>query len=262
MTLVQLTIAQPCSESWAAMTPTATGRHCAACAKTVIDFTHLSDAEILEQLARAGRGGACGRFRAGQLQRPLQPVVVPPAARWRAWLAAAAAVWGLRESAGVAARAQVPTEQRAVPAPAAWQDMRRNDYEGAGPAPAVVRGIVVDAATGEALPGVSVLIHGTTIGTATNMAGEFSLTIPADRRADASLTIDIIYLGYDRQTKSLADFAAGQPLRLQMALDTRVLGGIGMEVVVAPLKMPPAPWHPRRFYYWSKYWLTRPFRSY
>ncbi|MEJ7662873.1 MAG: hypothetical protein WKG07_26620 [Hymenobacter sp.] len=72
---------QPCPESWAAMTPTATGRHCAACAKTVVDFSRMSDGEILAFLARHASahspGKLCGRVAAPQLGRPLQPLSWP-----------------------------------------------------------------------------------------------------------------------------------------------------------------------------------------
>ncbi|MDQ2793387.1 MAG: hypothetical protein M3Y12_05195, partial [Bacteroidota bacterium] len=60
-----LIIPQPCPESWDAMSPTDMGRHCAACAKTVVDFTLKTDAEILAHLAGAVAGRTCGRFAAG-----------------------------------------------------------------------------------------------------------------------------------------------------------------------------------------------------
>ena len=89
---VSLTIPQPCHQSWSAMTPATAGRHCAACEKTVVDFTLKTDAEILAFLAGAARGRTCGRFTAGQLERPLQrPAPAAPSGRWRAWLAAAVA---------------------------------------------------------------------------------------------------------------------------------------------------------------------------
>jgi len=252
--VTQLTLTQPCPESWAAMTPAATGRHCAACVKTVVDFSHMADAEILEYLARAGRDSICGRVRPAQLARPLQPVLPPPPTRWRTWLAALAAVWGLRESLGTAAPAQAPMEQRAAPA----LDLRpaqRRDSERLAPTLAVVTGTVVDASTGEAVAGATVLIHGTNIATAANAAGQFSLAIPAGRRADVALTIDIKSVGYEMQSKTLADFAGHQPLRIELPADTRMLGGMG--VIVTPLQMPPAtrPLHPLYG------WLTRPFRS-
>ena len=42
-----LTIPEPCHESWATMTPAAQGRHCAACAKTVVDFSRMTDAQVV-----------------------------------------------------------------------------------------------------------------------------------------------------------------------------------------------------------------------
>lgn len=81
-------IPQPCHESWAAMSPTATGRHCATCQKTVVDFTQKTDVEILAYFRQAGAGHTCGHFQVGQLERPLRsklPVARP--LRWQLWLA-------------------------------------------------------------------------------------------------------------------------------------------------------------------------------
>ena len=85
------------------MSPVANGRHCAACQKTVVDFTLKTDAEILAHLARAANGPTCGRFAAGQLERPLQRAAPAAPTRWQVWLAAAVAVWGLREASSPAA---------------------------------------------------------------------------------------------------------------------------------------------------------------
>ena len=57
-----------------------------------------------------------------------------------------------------------------------------------------VSGKVTDASTGEALPGVNVLVKGTTIGTATNAQGNYSLNIPS-----ASDTLVYSYIGYTTQ---------------------------------------------------------------
>ncbi len=52
------------------MTPATQGRHCEACAKTVVDFTNMSDAEVLA-LLRDPRQSTCGRFRGSQLDRSI-----------------------------------------------------------------------------------------------------------------------------------------------------------------------------------------------
>ncbi|MET4108282.1 TonB-dependent receptor [Hymenobacter sp. UYP22] len=62
-----------------------------------------------------------------------------------------------------------------------------------------VRGVVKDAITGEALPGVTVLVKGTTNGTASATDGSFSLTVPT---ADAILTISSVgYVAQDVPVK-------------------------------------------------------------
>ena len=74
-----LRIAEPCHESWNAMTPGSHGRHCASCDKTVIDVTAMSPAEATTYLsqqapARLAQGERiCVRARAnrqGTLVRP------------------------------------------------------------------------------------------------------------------------------------------------------------------------------------------------
>jgi hypothetical protein len=262
---VTIRIPQPCSESWDAMTPTTAGRHCAACQKTVVDFTLQTDAEILAYLARAAGGRTCGRFVAGQLERPLQRAApTAPTARWRAWLAAAVAVWGVREAAGVAAKAQAPVEMRrmsnAVVTPENRRAERKSDYEGSDGA-LVLRGVVHDYSTHEGLPGVSILIRNSVVGVATAQDGTFELAVPSEFVHDKVVELQIRYIGYVSQERRLTTNDAAQSLTL--SLQTDVKGMMAGEVVVgysAPAKMPPAPWHPRRFYYWGKYWLTRPFQ--
>ncbi len=58
-------IPKPCHEDWNRMTPNEQGRHCAQCAKTVVDFTGWQPAEIIFYLKM--NAGACGRFRNDQL---------------------------------------------------------------------------------------------------------------------------------------------------------------------------------------------------
>ena len=63
------------------MLPAVRGRHCEQCCKTVVDFTGMSDGEVLNYFkSRAGggdaAGGVCGRFAGDQLGRELSPAPV------------------------------------------------------------------------------------------------------------------------------------------------------------------------------------------
>jgi hypothetical protein len=262
-----LHIPQPCHESWDAMTPAAQGRHCAGCQKTVVDFTHKTDAEILALLAGAAGGRTCGRFAAGQLGRPLQRAApaAPTAARWRTWLAAAGALWGLREGVGTDAKAQAPVEWRARywggPAPAELAAVKKQSDD-MSRVDTVVRGVVLDSTTHEGLPGVTVLFKGTTIGVPTDASGQFRLTIPAEAVAAGEVVLQVNYIGYVTEERRLAVGTNMSSLRVLLQIDVKDMLSGAVVVIggVQPRIMPPAPWHPRRFYHWGKYWLTRPFQ--
>jgi hypothetical protein len=70
------------------MQPTEKGRHCQSCCKTVVDFTLMSDAEIIRHLSQAG-AHVCGRLMPDQLNRTLMPAPVQKNGRsgW-AWVLA------------------------------------------------------------------------------------------------------------------------------------------------------------------------------
>lgn len=61
-----------------------------------------------------------------------------------------------------------------------------------------VRGTVTDATTGDAMPGVNVVVSGSTIGAMTGVSGEFSLEVP-----NASSTLQFSFVGYITQNVAL-----------------------------------------------------------
>lgn len=56
---LQLRINEPCHENWEKMEVGEGGRFCGACSKVVVDFSVMSDREILQYLSRK-RDGVCG----------------------------------------------------------------------------------------------------------------------------------------------------------------------------------------------------------
>jgi len=62
----KLKIAEPCHEDWSKMTSVQKGKHCAVCAKQVIDFSENSREEIIDYLD-GSEGQTCGRFKKGQI---------------------------------------------------------------------------------------------------------------------------------------------------------------------------------------------------
>ena len=81
---LHLHIPVPCHEDWSAMQPEEQGRHCAACQKTVVDFTAMSDAQVVAYMSRAG-SQVCGRFAPDQLGRKLEEPAPVKRNRWVGW---------------------------------------------------------------------------------------------------------------------------------------------------------------------------------
>jgi hypothetical protein len=71
---IQLTIPNPCTQSWDEMMPERQGRHCAHCQNVVTDFTGWNDTALYEFISKNKDVKVCGRFRAEQLNRNIVPV--------------------------------------------------------------------------------------------------------------------------------------------------------------------------------------------
>jgi hypothetical protein len=233
------------------MTPTTTGRHCAACAKTVVDFSQKTDAEILAYFAQVA-GSSCGRFRAGQLARPLQPAET--ASRWRSWLGTVFTLVGVLSTGRVAA--QTGYSPAAVAAHPGLSSSAHQLAVGtpttpkpsAPTEPQQFRGVVSDATTGERIPGVTVLLAGTTVGASTDAYGEFAFAAPTGTHAPVLVISSIGYI-----TVRLP--ASAERMTVQLQVDETALTS-GIVVVGGYRSARPWPWHPRALYYW----LARPFR--
>lgn len=67
---IEFRIPQPCHENWGKMISVEQGKFCMACKKTVVDFSMMSDQEILLYLSKS-TGNVCGRFIPEQLSREI-----------------------------------------------------------------------------------------------------------------------------------------------------------------------------------------------
>lgn len=88
---LQIHIPTPCHENWDAMTPEAKGRFCGSCAKVVVDFSVMTDNEVLNFL-KNNKGSTCGHFTSDQLDRPIIETQLQPKRTWRYWLASIASL--------------------------------------------------------------------------------------------------------------------------------------------------------------------------
>ena len=67
--MLKISIPKPCHEDWSKMSPNEQGRHCDSCAKTVVDFTAMSDDEVKHFFINKKEERVCGRFQQKQLDQ-------------------------------------------------------------------------------------------------------------------------------------------------------------------------------------------------
>ncbi|MEO6539808.1 MAG: carboxypeptidase-like regulatory domain-containing protein [Ferruginibacter sp.] len=83
MQKLQLTIPEPCHENWQQMTATDKGRFCNACAKEVVDFSTMTDMQVLNYFSALTHEKVCGRALPEQLNRTIsRPIVAKRKLFW------------------------------------------------------------------------------------------------------------------------------------------------------------------------------------
>lgn len=157
----RVTIPKPCPASAQALAPTEAGWHCARCQTEVIDFTRLSEAEILAYLAERRGQRVCAA-----MQLPLVPQHYKRPKGPHRWLLAVAAFLGW-QSAGA-----LPPQS--PPAPLSFFGAT------AGQERIVVRGVVLDDSLQVPIAGAYIFIKGTKYGAVSNAKGEFTFSFAPD----------------------------------------------------------------------------------
>ena len=179
-------IPTPCHEDWQQMAPGGDGRFCERCSKTVIDFTALSDQEIIGLLQQRNEK-LCGRFRGPQLNRRLEETTLTkqPATRLRRFIAAAILLFSFREvTAGLPARTQITISPELL--------SKRSNGDKDSIKETELRGWLIDSVTQEPIGFASIENKRTHAMQSSDQHGDFS--IPA-KTGD---TLSMWYLGYHR----------------------------------------------------------------
>ena len=203
-----------CAQPWDAMMPTAIGRHCAVCATEVVDFSRMSEVEILAFLAQPRSKSVCGFAHAAQLQ-PAAPTSL--AARWSRWVLAGLAFLGLRTESTQAATPPMPVVSLEL------ADEARYLINSAPAQKSVVlQGRVLDDSTGLGVPGAWIFVDNTKYGAVTDDEGRFSLTLPASwkslQKGKVSLRVQASPFEFKPRTVAVTVRPRRQPAPLTVRL--------------------------------------------
>jgi len=196
---LRLRIDNPCAENWDQMRPEEQGRFCSSCQKTVVDFSNMSDQQVLSWLSRSGQS-VCGRFYDDQLHRNL----LPPPERKGKWMA----FWqlllaGLLVSSETSAQSPAARQEIVEPNKGKEDLMVVGEMTAARlPDPAFIFGRLVDSATNQPLIGASVELDHSRKFCTTDKDGRFRI----DRKIAAKHhTLNITLVGYTPVTVPLGN---------------------------------------------------------
>jgi hypothetical protein len=193
---IKLSIPKPCSRNWEGMAQNETGRFCDNCNKTVIDFTQYSDQQLADFFKRS-KEHMCGTFRNDQLEKALYPLQSSPNRSLPQLLISVALTIGAGSNVYANDKQADKTEIHAV-LNEKKEEEKNNLITGADTTH-YVSWKIIDQVTKETLPGVTILIEGTTIATASDMNGSFKLFIP-DHLVNNTIKLTVSSVGYVSQT--------------------------------------------------------------
>jgi hypothetical protein len=184
---LKLSIPTPCHEDWNTMTATQSGKFCASCQKTVIDFSLMSDAEIIHYFSDF-KGETCGRLTEKQLNSVIaEPLVLKPNYRWAYALSALLLP---TVAASQTVKNSVPTEIRD---PLVFE--AKND-ENVSTIEIKLKGVIIDI-HGQPLVGASIHLKGTKLGAIAGIEGNFHLEFSSKQIDNTTFEIEAIYPGFD-----------------------------------------------------------------
>lgn len=172
---IQISIPEPCQEGWQNMTPVEKGRFCSSCQKTVLDYTNLSDNEIIKLVSK--NDNLCGRFNVTQLDRDL--IETRRTSNYFGYFATSVlAFLGLGTS-------NIVAQEK----PILEQTDNKYQYKPTDTIQKItVSGVVTDS-VGKPLHGATVKIKNILEGTQTDEYGKYSLSV------NSGAVLQFIYLG-------------------------------------------------------------------
>lgn len=185
MKKIQLSIPEPCHENWDNMDTTEQGRYCNACAKEVIDFSDMSDSEVLNYFLKNKKAEkVCGRAYPDQLGRDI--TALPKKRKYWQWYYMLSAFLFLMKPAKTKAQGafMVVADSSAPVFKIPLDGVNEQNKE------QFIKAIIKDE-EGNPVPYASVKIIGSDRGTSADEYGRFTLV------KEEGMKLEISALGYE-----------------------------------------------------------------
>jgi len=222
----QLQIPTPCHENWENMTPVDKGRFCGSCQKAVVDFTGMSDTQLVNFFKKPSTGSVCGRFYNDQLNRDFN--IPRKRLPWIKYLLQIAIPAFLFTS-----KARSQTEPKLMGDTTYVEQAKGHATCSAMPDTTwrkKITGKIRDK-NGFPIPNASVVIKGTKRGVAANENGQFSINPFL-----AGSTATLVFSSVGFETKEITIDTSAKETVCNMEMSEVYLGYVGFVVVTKKSK--------------------------
>ena len=224
-TQLTLTVPKPCSEKWDNFLPTANGGFCNSCGKTVTDFTHMSEDEILN-FFKERPAGTCGRFRPNQLRTYSTTTMAPLHPGLRLFYSGVLSLLFVLINKSTIAhgiKSTAPTEQLH------YDGSLKYDQSVPGTSEYTVRGVVTSEEDGGPLPGVNIILKGSNIGTTTDANGKFEFP---QKLSEGDVLI-FSFIGFETMEYTVRK-ESSDPIEIPLMLYYEIMGEVSIDAPYIP----------------------------
>ena len=191
MKKIQLSIPEPCHENWDTMSPTQQGRFCNACTKEVIDFSNMSDSEVLNYFTKKKKDDkVCGRVYPDQLDRNIYAAAKKK--KYWQWQYILTAFLFFMKPAKTKAQGMVVRMPADIPLNIVTEDQKKHNGK-----KIKISGVIKDE-DGKPVPYASIKAVGSVVGAVADDQGKFSLHTETGVK-----TLEISCLNYETREATI-----------------------------------------------------------
>jgi len=217
-----LSVSKPCTEVWEQFKPTTTGGFCGSCNKNVIDFTSMSDNELIEVISKSV-GKTCGRLRPEQLNRSIiKPQIQNKINGWSML------------KIGITSISLLLLNQNALTNPLVkpiveviQKEKQSKNKLSKINVSQIITGVVIDE-YGDPLPGVNIILKGTQHGCISDINGKFKF--PIDVKEGDVLVF--AFIGFEtKEYKVTKESFTNIAMEMTMTLNCVIMGEVAINEV-------------------------------
>jgi len=190
---VTISVKEPCTKNFSTFSTTKKGGFCQSCEKEVIDFTKFSDKELVRYLSSTNKK-TCGKFNVMQLKtyKPnslhhMKHAMIYKGIAMMSFSLLALCTMEVKGQKRASVERPIEITMPEVMGDISYVEIEQTKY--------TVTGTIVDEAN-EPLPGVNIVLKGTTVGTQTDFDGKFEF--PQQLAENEILVLS--FIGYETKT--------------------------------------------------------------